>query len=260
MVGSIQVFKYEYPLGLGEIAQALPQGLEMPYKKKNKLNRLEQISLTATILKIDRIKNSLRGKFTYQYQDVIDRNTPKERSIFRTENYDFLISPSKNCVIVGGAKEYRPHVSRLLSFAIHKETDESDMKEDEKPSFKRITISKQKMMELIMKIKSYDLANDVAKPNFEFIDKKLEDLDDITYSQLGTCITKHPYFKKHYPIATYWSPKMRIRKCNGIVDEINEDKSALTLGKHAEFSIRDNLNIDNWARFVLETCVSAKVF
>ena len=68
MVGSIQVFQYEYPLGLGEISQTLPVGLEMHYKKKNKLNHLEQISLTATILKIERIKNTLRGKFTYQYQ------------------------------------------------------------------------------------------------------------------------------------------------------------------------------------------------
>jgi len=95
VVGSIQVFQYEYPLGLGEISQALPEGLEMPYKKKNKLNRMEQIRLTATILKIERIKNTLRGKFTYQYQDVIDRNTPKEKSLFRTEIYEFLISPSK---------------------------------------------------------------------------------------------------------------------------------------------------------------------
>jgi hypothetical protein len=252
MTGSIQVFQYEYPLGLGEISQALPQGLEMPYKKKNKRNSLEQVNLTATILKIQKINNSLRGKFTYQYQDVIDKNTPQEKSIFRTEIYDFLISPSKNCVIIGGAKEYRSHVSRLLSFAIHKE--------DERPSFKQITIKKSKMLELVMKIKSYDLANDVARPNFEFVDKKLQDLDDITYSQMGTCITKHKFFKQHYPIATYWSPKMRIRKCNGIVDEINEDKVALTLGKNAEFSIRENLNPDNWARFVLETCKSVEIF
>ncbi len=187
MVGSAQVFQYEYPLGLGEISQVLAEGLEIPYKKKNRLNRMEQVSLTATILKIDRIKDTLRGKFTYQYQDVIDRHTPKEKSLFRTEIYEFLISPSKNCLIIGGATSYRPHVSRLLSFAIHKE--------DEKPSFKKITIIKPKMPELIRKIKSYDVANDVAKPNFEFVDEKMEDLDDITYSQTGTRITSHPFFK-----------------------------------------------------------------
>jgi len=155
-------------------------------------------------------------------------------------------------LIIGGTVSYRPHVSRLLSFAIHKE--------DEKPSFKKITITKPKMLELIMKIKSYDVANDVAKPNFEFVDKKLEDLNDITYSRIGTCITNHPFFKAHYSIATYWSPKMRIRKCNGVVDEIDEDKVAFTLGKHAEFSITRNLNQENWARFVLETCKSVNIF
>lgn len=34
-------------------------------------------------------------------------------------------------------------------------------------------------------IKFFDMANDVVTPNFEFVDEKLQYLDDIQYLQLG---------------------------------------------------------------------------
>ena len=253
MVRSIQIFAYDYPLGIGEVYGILSKIKEVPYTKKDKIKPMEEIDLTATLSNVKKTDSVVTGYINYQYQHVIYKDTDKERDFVLDEGYNFLISSTGKCLIVIGGSTYRSSIPRLLSGVLHG-------KNEKKSGFSKITISKEKMHDLVFKIKEYDLENDVERPNFEFIEKKYQNLDDMTYAQIGMCITNHKLFKAQYPIATYWSPKMQLRKCNGILDDAHEPKVGFNMGKFAEFSLTTDAPPKGWYRFVLETCKSVKIF
>lgn len=262
MPRSIQVFSYPYPLPISEIQTTLEKNKKIKFFKRNKLKNGEDIELHAEISNIKRTDHGVTAHFNYEFQDILYKGTKHEESIVLTEQYDFLISASQKCFIISGSSQFRETVGRMVDDLIHPE-EEVETKSggkippktnEKKSDFRRIIISKELMYKLVMRIKEFNIENDVERPNFEFINKKLDKLDDIDYSQSGACITAHEYFKKHYPLATYWSPKMRIRQCNGIVDEIEPNKFGLTLGRSGEFSLTHSASPTGWYRFIFETC------
>jgi hypothetical protein len=258
---SIHIFSYPYPLAVSQIQGILEKNKKITFTKKDKRHNAENIELVAQISKIKKTDHGITGHVNYEYQELIYQDTENEKSFILTEQYDFLVSPSQKCFIISGSSQYRDSVARLIDETLHPDEEETASKgkvksksKEQKSDFRRIIISKEMMYKLVMRIKEFDLHNDVERPNFEFINKKLDKLDDIDYSQSGTCITAHEYFKKHYPVATYWSPKMRITKCNGIVDELQTNKVGLTLGYSGEFSLTQSASPIGWYRFVFETC------
>src|SRR5579885_675201 len=167
MPQSIRVFSYPYPLSMYQIQNTLEKNKEIHYTKKDKMHLMEDLPLTAIVSSVKKIDLGITGHVDYQYQQLIYKDTESEKDFILTEPYDFLISPVQKCFIISGTSIYRDTVARLLDQTLHPDEEEEQQKEgktkvkEPTSDFRQILISKEQMYKLVMRIKEFDLENDV---------------------------------------------------------------------------------------------------
>lgn len=245
MVRSIQVFRYEEASAQKDILNVLKQTKDIKYASPNKSNKSKTIELRCDISDIKEDEYGISGHFFFRYQEKINRYMPDEKYAIWGENYNFLIAPKAGIIIIHGSAKFRRNVRNLLSQVIH----------DGLGYFKEIIIHKDAMMDLVRDIIKDNTSNNVERPKFDYLENKYNDWTELDFATGATsCVTNHKDFAKYFNPATLWSPKMRVKKCAGIVEEEPLDYVSLSMKYDASFTLSHDASPKEWNKFVFEKC------
>ncbi len=243
MPQSIQIIKYSHPLSLGQIFSKLS-------KKKFKIKYTDQndsekkIELEQEIENLKKNNFGIQGTLRYHYQK---ENEFADDGTFDVthEGFSFLFDPTSNLVILHGSPSFRVRVMKFFSHILH---DGDDL-------FETITIPKEKLHDLMMKILKMNAhKNNLDTAQFFHYNKPLGNLRRLGFSTIDDyCGTNHQLFKIHYKNCTHWNCTIKIYKCNGILDNTSEVGYLLRLSKDGTSSFTIDRDLTQWNRFVVET-------
>lgn len=246
MVKSIQVFRYENPLGIGEIRNILGNERRITNTKKDKSDPDSTIDLQCRIHRISREPFGILGHFFYRYQEKVNLYMEDEGYSIYGDHFDFLISPVHQCLIVHGAQKFREEVQRLISLVIH---------DGDTDGFARLILSKDNMERLRIHITDYNQNNDVEKPIFDTADSQYQGIDEFIYKSPETrCATEHRFYRQYLDHCDFLNLKMRIHLLNGIVEEPSNKRAKLSIRSNSSFTLSRHASPSQWNRFILETC------
>ena len=131
----------------------------------------------------------------------------------------------------------------------------SDILHDGDELFETITIKKEKLYDLMIKIlKMKQGKNNLEEAKFFHYDKPLGKLKKLSFTTIPDfCGTEHRLFSQHYENCTHWNCALRVYKCNGVLDKESEGGYILRLNKDASASFNIDRDLTQWNRFVVET-------
>jgi len=244
MPQSIQIIKYNLPLSRGQINSKLSKK-KFPIKYKDQNDPDKEIEFKHEIDKLKMNSFGVQGYLKYYYQK--ENEFIEDGSFDVThEEFNFLFDPSSNLVIFHGNPNFRVRVMKFFSQVLH---DGDDL-------FEIITISKERLYDLMMKILKMKLGeNNLETAQFFHYDQPLGNLRRLGFTTIPDfCGTGHNLFKQHYNNCTHWSCTLRVYKCNGVLDkEESENGYLLRLNKDGSASFTVDRNLTQWNRFVVET-------
>lgn len=243
MTQSILIIKYTLPSTIGEINSKLgKEKFKIKYNDEN--NPDKQIELQQEISKLKRSSFGVEGYVKYYYQK---ENEFKGEGIFdvTSEEFTFLFVPSSNIVILHGNPDFRVRLMKFFAHILHNDDD----------LFETITIRKEKLHELMMKILRMKAGkNNVEEAKFYHYDKPLGKLKKLSFTTIPDfCGTEHILFNSHYKNCTHWNCVLRVYKCNGLLDQPSEGGYLLRINKDATVSFGIDKTLTEWNRFVVET-------
>lgn len=250
MVRSIQVYRYEDSYSEEDILGIIKKIRSVENIVFDKNNKSHEIDIPSTISEVKSNDYGVGGHFFYRYQEKINKHMENEKYGIFGENYDFLLSPKAGIIIVHGTGKFRPQVRNLLSKVIHNEL---------RGFFTEIIIHRDAMYELVDEIRKDDQKNNnVAKPSFEFLERKYNDFTELDFATGETlCVTNHKDFSKYYDACTLWSPKMKIKHCTGILESPPDDRALLSMNYNASFTLSQDASPMKWNQFVFMKCKKA---
>jgi|SaaInlV_200m_DNA_6_1039755.scaffolds.fasta_scaffold07006_1 hypothetical protein len=243
MAQSILIVKYNLPLSIGEIFRKLDKKkFKIKYDDEN--NQDKKIELQQEISNLKRNNFGVEGYVKYYYQK---ENEFKGEGIFdvTAEEFTFLFVPSSNLVILHGNPNFRVRLMKFFADILH----------DGDNLFEGITIEKEKLHTLMMKILGMKSGkNNLEEAKFYHNDRPLGKLKKLSFTTIPDfCGTDHTLFASHYKNCIHWGCVLRVYKCNGLMDSIADKGYMLRINKDATVSFGIDKNLTEWNRFVVET-------
>ena len=243
MAQSILIVKYKLPLSIGEIFRKLvKKKFKIEYDDEN--DDEKKIKLEQEISDLKSNTFGVEGHIKYYYQK---ENEFKGEGIFdvTAEEFTFLFVPSSNLVILHGNSNFRVRLMVFFAQILHNGDE----------LFSNITIEKDKLRELMMKILGMKAGkNNLEEAKFYHNDRPLGKLKKLSFTTIPDfCGTEHNLFKSHYNNCTHWSCVLRVYKCNGLLDNVADNGYMLRINKDASVSFGIDKNLTEWNRFVVET-------
>ena len=243
MAHSILIVKYNIPLSIGELYSKLSKKkFKLTYVDEN--NSDKKIDLIHEISDLKQNSFGVQGYIKYFFQK---ENEFKGEGVYdvTSQEFNFLFVPSSNVVILHGDPNFRVRLMRFFTTILH----------DGDELFESITIKKEKLYELMLKILNMKSGeNNLEEAKFYHYDIPLGKLKKLSFTTIPDyCGTEHILFESHYKNCTHWSCALRVYKCNGLLDDPSDKGYLLRLNKDASVSFGIDKKLTEWNRFVVET-------
>ena len=232
-----------FPLGVSEIFTKLHKPkFKIKYTDQNDANK--QIDLEHEISNLEHTNFGVKGYVKYRYQK---ENEFKGDGIFDVthEEFTFLFVPEHNFVILHGNPLFRTRLMKFFAYVLHNGDD----------IFESILISKGEMYKIMNRILLFKSGeNNLEAAQFFHHDKSLENLKKLSFTtDPHFCGTDHDLFQKHYDNCTHWDFKVRVYRCNGLLDESSTKGYLLKMTRYGTASFTLDKTMTEWNRFVVET-------
>jgi len=257
MVKSIQVFRYFYAPSIATAREKV--GTKKTIKRRlsimHEVNVNELTELQTIIKNVETYGDGVIGKVEHQY--IVPIKTGDGEKEYRDfwDYYYFYISQKIKMIILMGTGDHRNTVKNILS----------DFFNNERNHITSITIPKKEMHALVNKIKIQGPKKDGKYKNMmKFVDWDFPDKSSYNGTSdektnqfdgdMPICVSDTSHFQEKYDACTQFGTKMRLFKCNGILNDAVIDETILTITANAEFQYGKDPTPEEWIIFVTQTC------
>ena len=259
MVGSIQVFRYEYAPSLATVRNKVGNEVIMkrPVSKVHEYNRNNLTELQTTIQDIQSFEHGSIGTAKFQYIDKEKRSDGDNEYVDFEIWYNFYIHRELKILIIGGDRLYRNQVKNEIVKCFNGDTGHA----------REITILKNDLLALVERIKTHGpkkygkYRNKMKKcvynhPDLQSHGGAEDEAIQMHDSEDPRCVSETNSFSLNFPDCETFHTIMRIFKCGGILPELSTREYKLLLKSTAEFSTRINPAFEMWIHFVIQVCRS----
>lgn len=243
MPQTIKIFNYEASPSVGTIYNKLSQGT-FKITEEDKNDPDKKVTLTQKIENLNRHAFGVTGGLTFNFQKQYEF-ADGEKYYIVPRDFGFLFSPEQEFIIIHGDPLYYIRVLDFFSNILNSGDD----------LIQGITIEKKKMYELMWKIINMKKGkNNLEEASFFHNERPLDTLRRLSFTTIpDACGTDLSLFKKHYNNCTHWNAKIRMFKCNGLLDTEVDKGYLLRLNNDGKFSSSMDFDLKRWNRFVVET-------
>ena len=257
MVGSIQVFRYEYAPSLATVRNKVGNKVIMkrPVSKVHEYNQNNLTELKTTIQDIQSFENGSIGTAKFQYIDKEKRSDGNDEYVDFEIWYGFYIHKELKILIIGGDQLHRNQVKNEIVKCFNGDTGHA----------REITILKDDLLALVKKIKTHGPKKDgkyrnkmkkcvYNHPDLHSHGGAEDEAIQMHDSADPRCVSETNSFNFNFPDCETFHTIMRIFKCGGILPELSAKEYKLLLKSTAEFSTRINPAFEMWIHFVIQVC------